>query len=151
MSEKCLNCGNIGIYKKKVRSNVASFFKEYVLVEEEVWQCDLCGEAFLTDEYKDFSNEIFKAIKKVKEGDTKKSLGSDEKRLLSKLIRMSTTRNVNNAAEIFGLKREVAGLRRILFGNVNRIGYTQVEEIKVLEKEIKELKDKIRNMEKNNG
>ena len=134
---KCLNCGNIGIYKKKVRSNVASFFKEYVLVEEEVWQCDICGESFLTDKYKDFSNEIFKAIKKVKEGDTK----SDEKRLLSKLIRMSTTRNVNNAAEIFGLKREVAGLRRILFGNVNRIGYTQVEEIKVLEKKIKELEE----------
>ena len=147
MSEKCLNCGNKEIYKKKVRSNVASFFKEYVLVEEEVWQCDLCGESFLTDEYKDFSNEIFKTVKRVKEG---KTLDSDEKRLLSKLIRMSTTRNVNNAAEIFRLKRENEGLRRILFGNVNRIGYTQVEEIKVLEKEIKELKDKIRNMEKNN-
>ena len=147
MSEKCLNCGNIGIYKKKVRSNVASFFKEYVLVEEEVWQCDLCGEAFLTDEYKDFSNEIFKTVKRVKEG---KTLDSDEKKLLSKLIRMSTTRNVNNAAEIFRLKRENEGLRRTLFGNINRIGYTQVEEIKVLEKEIKELKDKIRNMEKNN-
>ena len=140
MDNKCLNCSSPGIYKKKEKSNVAKFFNEVVIVEEEVWQCDVCGEAFLTDEYKDFSNEIFKTVKRVKEGET-------ENKTLTKAIHRFMTRRINDGARIAELEKENAGLRRILFGNVNRIGHYQLNEIKTLERRIVDLIKQIEKLE----
>jgi YgiT-type zinc finger domain-containing protein len=140
MDNKCLNCSSPGIYKKKEKSNVAKFFNEVVIVEEEVWQCDVCGESFLTDEYKDFSNEIFKAVKRVKEGET-------ENKTLTKAIHRFMTRRINDGSRIAELEKENAGLRRILFGNVNRIGYYQLNEIKTLERRIVGLIKQIEKLE----
>ena len=139
---ECLNCSNPNIYKKKIKSNIASFFNEVVIVEEEVWQCDICGESFLTDEYKDLSNEIFKTIKRVKEG--KKEFSKD---FLVKAIHTFTTRHINSGVRISELEKENAGLRRILFGNVNRIGYYQLNEIKTLERRIVDLIKQIEKLE----
>ena len=140
MDNRCLNCNSSGIYKKKVKSNVAKFFNEIVIVEEEVWQCDICGESFLTDEYKDFSNEIFKAVKRVKEGET-------ENKIFTKAVHRFMTRRINDGTRIAELEKENAGLRRILFGNVNRIGYYPVEEIKTRERRIVGLIKQIEKLE----